>query len=79
MLANFKKGFNAKAKVNFNSWSLKDWSESWDDPQYFFNLFDNKRDQVYEFQWDGQEFWELVNCKDERRDTLFESNQLIFI
>lgn len=73
-----KKGFTVKAKVNFEVWDIEAFAESWDDPDYFRDIFQNNKDEVYEMEWDGKEFWELKNADDEREGTLFETEDLIF-
>lgn len=72
------KGFIIQAKINFNTWDLNGYAESWDDPEYFRNIFLNKKDENYEMIWDGNEFWELKNADDEREGTLFETKDIIF-
>lgn len=67
-----------KAKINFKNWDLEEWSETWDDPEYFKGLFSNK-EEVYIFSWDGQEFFELISVEDERKNELFEPQQLIIL
>lgn len=67
-----------KAKINFKSWDLDEWSQTCDDPKYFSNLFSNK-EEVYEMRWDGKEFFELMNAPDEREGTLFEIKDLIIL
>lgn len=73
-----KEGFTVKAKVNFEVWDIEAFAESWDDPDYFRNIFLNRKDEVYEMEWDGEEFWELKNADDEREGTLFQTKELIF-
>lgn len=73
-----KEGYIEKAKVNFNAWDIEAFAESWDDPDYFRDIFLDKKDEVYEMEWDGEEFWELHGVDDEREDTLFETKDLIF-
>lgn len=72
------KGFSIQAKINFNTWDLNGYAESWDDPEYFRNIFLNKKDENYKMIWDGNEFWELKNADDEREGTLFETKDIIF-
>lgn len=73
-----EKGYTEKAKINFNKWDLEEFANSWDDADYFRNIFLDRQDEVYEMQWDGIEFWELKNVDDEREGTLFQTKELIF-
>lgn len=73
-----EEGKEIKAKINFKTWDLEEWSESWDDPEYFKDLFSNK-EEIYTLRWDGQEFFEIVNIEDERENELFEPHQLIIL
>lgn len=73
-----KEGHIEKAKINFNKWDIEAFAESWDDPKYFADIFLSKKDEIYRFEWDGKEFWELKNVDDEREGTLFETKDLIF-
>lgn len=73
-----KEGFTVRAKVNFEVWDIESFAESWDDPEYFRNIFLNEKNETYDMQWDGEEFWELHGAEDEREGTLFETKELIF-
>lgn len=73
-----QEGFTVKAKVNFQMWNVDEFAESWDDPEYFRDIFLNNKDDIYEMVWDGKEFWELKSADDEREGTLFQTKDLIF-
>ncbi|WP_291548109.1 hypothetical protein [Clostridium sp. HMP27] len=73
-----KEGFTVKAKVNFQTWNIDAFAESWDNPEYFRNIFLDSQDEVYEMEWDGTEFWEIKNVDDEREGTLFEMKDIVF-
>lgn len=73
------KGFILQAKVNFKTWDIEAFAESWDDPEYFKNIFLDKQDEIYEMVWDGEEFFELLTAPDEREGTLFEIKDLLIV
>ena len=74
-----------KGKINFQQWTKEDredFYESWDDPEYFRNLYEADKEKTYDFKiYNDRDTNELL-CEivndDERDGTIFYKHEVIF-